>query len=70
MDCGLQDRPSEIPKLYGKALEGYDIVYGVRAQRSWDTAAKRVPYMESEVTGAIYGNPQALAFGMRTFFLG
>ena len=27
MDCDLQDRPEEIPNLYNKALEGYDIVY-------------------------------------------
>jgi len=37
MDCDLQDRPAEIPKLYGKALEGYDIVYALRSERhdSW-----------------------------------
>jgi dolichol-phosphate mannosyltransferase len=37
MDCDLQDRPSEIPKLYRKALEGYDIVYALRHERrdSW-----------------------------------
>ena len=33
MDCDLQDRPSEIPKLYRKALEGYDIVYALRHER-------------------------------------
>lgn len=33
MDCDLQDRPQEIEKLYKKALEGYDIVYGRRAER-------------------------------------
>jgi hypothetical protein len=26
MDCDVQDRPEEIPRLYAKALEGYDIV--------------------------------------------
>ena len=30
MDCDLQDRPEEIPNLYRKALEGYDIVYARR----------------------------------------
>ena len=29
MDCDLQDPPEEISKLYRKALEGHDIVYGV-----------------------------------------
>lgn len=33
MDCDLQDRPEEIPNLYHKALEGYDIVYAQRIIR-------------------------------------
>lgn len=33
MDCDLQDRPEEIPNLYRKAQEGYDIVYARRAVR-------------------------------------
>lgn len=33
MDCDLQDRPEEIPALYNKALEGYDIVQGEREER-------------------------------------
>ncbi len=33
MDCDLQDRPDEIPKLYHKALEGWDIVFAKRTQR-------------------------------------
>lgn len=33
MDCDLQDRPEEIPKLYEKALEGYDVVFGNRVLR-------------------------------------
>lgn len=33
MDCDLQDRPSEIPKLYRKAREGHDIVYALRTRR-------------------------------------
>ena len=33
MDCDLQDQPEEIPLLYLKALEGYDIVVGRRAVR-------------------------------------
>jgi dolichol-phosphate mannosyltransferase len=33
MDCDLQDRPEEIPRLYAKALEGYDIVLARRQQR-------------------------------------
>lgn len=33
MDCDLQDLPEEIPKLYQKALEGFDIVVGQRKKR-------------------------------------
>lgn len=33
MDCDLQDRPEEIPNLYRKAQEGFDIVYARRAER-------------------------------------
>jgi dolichol-phosphate mannosyltransferase len=34
MDCDLQDRPEEIPNLYFKALEGYDIVLARRVKRN------------------------------------
>ena len=33
MDCDLQDIPEEIPHLYNKAKEGYDIVYARRVIR-------------------------------------
>jgi dolichol-phosphate mannosyltransferase len=33
MDCDLQDRPEEIPQLYRKAQEGYDVVLAKRAHR-------------------------------------
>ena len=33
MDCDLQDRPEEIPNLYTKAQEGYDIVLARRVHR-------------------------------------
>lgn len=33
MDCDLQDRPEEIPRLYAKAQEGYDCVLARRAVR-------------------------------------
>lgn len=33
MDCDLQDRPEEIPKLYEKAQEGYDVVFARRKKR-------------------------------------
>ena len=33
MDCDLQDRPEEIPRLWAKAQEGYDVVFARRKQR-------------------------------------
>ena len=33
MDCDLQDRPDEIPNLYSKAQEGWDIVKAQRVER-------------------------------------
>jgi glycosyltransferase involved in cell wall biosynthesis len=41
MDCDLQDRPEEIPRLYAKAQEGYDIVLALRGARC-DPALKRM----------------------------
>jgi dolichol-phosphate mannosyltransferase len=34
MDCDLQDPPEEIPRLYAKAQEGYDVVLTTRARRA------------------------------------
>lgn len=33
MDCDLQDRPEEIPRLYAKAREGHDVVLARRMRR-------------------------------------
>lgn len=33
MDCDLQDAPEEIPRLYTKAQEGFDIVLASRTNR-------------------------------------
>jgi glycosyltransferase involved in cell wall biosynthesis len=37
MDCDLQDRPEEIPKLFAKAQEGFEQVVAIRSERqdSW-----------------------------------
>ena len=50
MDCDLQDRPDEIPKLYKKAQEGFDIVYARRTERQ-DNFFKR---MTSTIFNAIF----------------
>lgn len=41
MDCDLQDRPEEIPRLFAKAQEGFDIVLALRGKRK-DSIFKRV----------------------------
>ncbi len=33
MDCDLQDQPEELPKLYEKLKEGYDVVFAKRIDR-------------------------------------
>lgn len=41
MDCDLQDKPEEIPKLYKAAQDGYDVVVGRRANRQ-DSFFKKI----------------------------
>lgn len=41
MDCDLQDRPEEIPRLYARAREGYEIAIARRGRRS-DPLSKRL----------------------------
>jgi dolichol-phosphate mannosyltransferase len=41
MDGDLQDHPEDIPKLYAKMQEGYDIVYG-RKQRKNESALRNI----------------------------
>lgn len=45
MDCDLQNRPEDIPALYAKAQEGYDIVYAQRMHKQfsiWRRMASRM----------------------------
>lgn len=50
MDCDLQDRPEEIPNLYKKTQEGYDIVQGERVERQ-DKFLKK---LSSTVFNSVY----------------
>jgi len=50
MDCDLQDRPEEIPNLYRKAVEGWDIVYAKRMNKKFGFWKK----MSSTVFHKIY----------------
>ncbi|MBQ1455828.1 MAG: glycosyltransferase family 2 protein [Thermoguttaceae bacterium] len=51
MDCDLQDVPEEIPKLYAKAREGFDVVLARRVNRQ-DSFVKRV---QSKAFYALFG---------------
>ena len=42
MDIDLQDPPDLFGPFIERWREGYDIVYGVRQTRAWDTASKRL----------------------------
>jgi len=41
MDCDLQDAPEDIPNLYKKAMEGWDMVIGLRVSRQ-DSYFKKI----------------------------
>ncbi len=41
MDCDLQDAPEDIAKLYTKALEGHDLVIGLRKKEGHDQLKRR-----------------------------
>ncbi len=45
MDGDLQDPPEEIPKLYEKFKEGYDVVYGIREHRHDPLSKKITSYL-------------------------
>jgi len=51
MDCDMQDVPEDIPKLYAKAEEGFDLVLAQRLQRK-DAFLKR---LSSKCFYAIFG---------------
>lgn len=66
MDCDLQDRPEEIPRLWAKAQEGHDIVVGRRVERKDGLLKRQISrffwwffvYMtdqESDATQASFG---------------
>lgn len=42
MDVDLQDPPEVLPRFVEKWKEGYDVVYGVRSDRTSDTFSKRL----------------------------
>ncbi|MGK0447504.1 MAG: dolichol-phosphate mannosyltransferase [Polaribacter sp.] len=58
MDCDLQDQPEEIPKLYRKALEGYDIVLARRYSRKDNFLKKTFSKLFYKTLGYLTGTEQ------------
>ena len=64
MDCDLQDRPEEIPNLYAKALEGWDIVQARRLHKKfgwWKKATSKwyhsvYDWLSGQKTDSAVGN--------------
>jgi glycosyltransferase involved in cell wall biosynthesis len=67
MDCDLQDRPEEIPKLYDTALQGYEIVLALRTHRKDNILKKAFSKLFysilSYLTGT-YQDPSIANFGI------
>ncbi len=58
MDCDLQDRPEEIPALYAKAIEGYDIVLARRFERKDSFLKKLFSFTFYKTLGYLTGFQQ------------
>lgn len=55
MDCDLQDQPEEIPKMYEKILEGYDVVFGRRIGRKDNFIKKLISSFFYRLYGRLVG---------------
>lgn len=67
MDCDLQDLPEEIPNLYAKKAEGYDIVYARRIHRkdSWlKKIASKVYYRIFDLLTGLKSDETIANFGI------
>jgi dolichol-phosphate mannosyltransferase len=49
MDCDLQDQPKEIIKMYEKAQEGYEVVFGRRHERKDNFIKKKLAHAYRKV---------------------
>ena len=58
MDCDLQNRPEDIPLLYDKAQEGYDIVYARRVEKKFGFLKKLSSKMYHGLLGWLSGIKQ------------
>lgn len=65
MDCDLQDRPEDIPLLWEKAQEGYDVVNARRGKRQdplWKRLASRLFHVLLEKLSGLSYDPQVANF--------
>lgn len=70
MDCDLQDRPEEIPKLYAKSQEGFDVVYARRSERQdfWlKRLSSRAFYAVFDYLTEQQSDPAIANFGIYSF---
>ena len=60
MDADMQDSPGEIPRLYEKARQGYDVVLAKRKKRKDNIVKRAVSYLYFKIfnyfTGLDYDN--------------
>jgi polyisoprenyl-phosphate glycosyltransferase len=67
IDCDLQDRPEEIPGMFKKAMEGFDSVIAVRADRKDSYLRKMASSSFSKIFNFLTGtnrNAKATNFGV------
>ena len=58
LDCDLQDRPEEIPALYAKAQQGYDLVLARRTDRRDSSSQKLLARLFYRVLSYLTETPQ------------
>ncbi len=58
MDCDLQDNPAEIPQLYQKAQEGYEVVLARRKRRQDDFLKRVFSWIFYKVLSYLTGQKQ------------
>ncbi|TAG07171.1 MAG: glycosyltransferase [Cytophagia bacterium] len=58
MDCDLQDRPEEIPHLYQKAQEGFDVVLAQRKNRQDNFFKKIFSFLFYKILSYLTGTKQ------------
>jgi dolichol-phosphate mannosyltransferase len=67
MDCDLQDRPEEIPKLFAKAQEGFEQVVATRNERQDSWLKRTTSHLYVRVLSYLSGrtiNPSVGNFGI------